>query len=370
MAVKYVSSAADGSGDGTTTATSGANGAWTFAQMLSATPAAGDEIRILADGTYSRSATGTIAYANGTAAANIVITGANASGTVDGTRPTIQASAGSITLLSVTGSHIRLEYLLLDGNSQTSTTGLVLGANYLRAIRCKAYRCTTRGLHVNSSASNSVLLRRCEAELCSGTGAIVLDSAAAIADFCEAYNNTTHGIAFSAAAKAVKCIASGNSGASSDGFNAGSVGYYAEGCVAYGNGRDGFNLDSNSGFGTYLANCLAYGNSGEGFGTDGIKSGAFLLNCAGGSNTSGNYNATNLPNVDNFQALTANPFTNAASGDFSLNNTAGGGAALRGAGFPGAMPRGTTTGYADIGALQHQDSGGGGSGGRGSIIGA
>jgi hypothetical protein len=55
--------------------------------------------------------------------------------------------------------------------------------------------------------------------------------------------------------------------------------------------------------------------------------------------------------------LTADPFTNSGSGGFSLNNTSGGGALVRAAGFPGAYPGATTTGYLDGGAVQHQDSG-------------
>ena len=58
--------------------------------------------------------------------------------------------------------------------------------------------------------------------------------------------------------------------------------------------------------------------------------------------------------------LTGDPFTNAAGGDFSLNNTAGAGAACRNAGFPGAMIDGTNEGFADIGALRHEDPAGGG----------
>jgi hypothetical protein len=48
--------------------------------------------------------------------------------------------------------------------------------------------------------------------------------------------------------------------------------------------------------------------------------------------------------------LTVSPFNNPSGGDFTLNNTAGGGAALKAAGFPGLTPAGT--GYLDIGALQ------------------
>lgn len=367
MATKYVRHDADGSGDGTTTASTGATGAWTFAQMLAATPAAGDEIRIMATGTYSRSAAGSINYANGTAAANIKITGANASGTVDGTRPTIQASAGGITLLQINSSHIYLDYLIVDGNSQASVHGIDLAANYTRCRRSKAMGTTLTGLRLN--AANNCYAEQIEVTGCSGLAGIELAGAGSRARFCYSHDNTIHGFRSNGASGSFEfCISESNSGAGTDGFNNNSVGYGATNCIAYNNGRDGFNLDGNAGFGTYLTNCIAYGNASEGFGSDGVKSGAFLLNCAGGNNTSGNYNGTNLVNVESLQALTGDPFTNAAAGDFSLNNTASAGAACRAAGFPGAYPAGLTTGYLDIGAAQHQDAGGGG-GSRGRIIG-
>lgn len=59
--------------------------------------------------------------------------------------------------------------------------------------------------------------------------------------------------------------------------------------------------------------------------------------------------------------LTADPFTNATGNDFSLNATAGGGAAVKGAGFPGVLPNGGGTGHIDGGALQTAGGGGGGS---------
>jgi hypothetical protein len=55
--------------------------------------------------------------------------------------------------------------------------------------------------------------------------------------------------------------------------------------------------------------------------------------------------------------LTTNPlFGNAASGDFSLSSSS----PAKAAGFPGAFPGGTSTGYTDIGAVQRQESGAGG----------
>lgn len=56
--------------------------------------------------------------------------------------------------------------------------------------------------------------------------------------------------------------------------------------------------------------------------------------------------------------LTADPYTNRVAHDFSLNSTAGGGAACRGLGFPitvGVI--GTRNNYISVGAYQPQDSG-------------
>ena len=59
--------------------------------------------------------------------------------------------------------------------------------------------------------------------------------------------------------------------------------------------------------------------------------------------------------------LSGDPYTNQGI-DYSLNNTAGAGAACRAAGFPGARTDGNNTGYGDVGAPQHQDAGGTGGG--------
>ncbi len=61
--------------------------------------------------------------------------------------------------------------------------------------------------------------------------------------------------------------------------------------------------------------------------------------------------------VENKISLTADPYTDAANDDYSLNNTAGGGADVRAAGSFGA---GEVANFVDIGAMQHEDSGGGG----------
>lgn len=75
-----------------------------------------------------------------------------------------------------------------------------------------------------------------------------------------------------------------------------------------------------------------------------------------------NFFYNNTTNVEKFSMgaqdvqLSASPYVNSAGNDWSLNTTAGGGAAVRAAGFPGAFRGLSTTGYRDGGAVQHQDS--------------
>ncbi len=76
------------------------------------------------------------------------------------------------------------------------------------------------------------------------------------------------------------------------------------------------------------------------------------------TNTSGALNNITAGAQD--VTLTGSPYTNAGSGDFSLNNTAGAGAAVRAHAFPGTFSGISTTGYLDGGPTQHADPAAGG----------
>tara|TARA_R100000353_G_C6510456_1_gene196502 strand:+ start:364 stop:1794 length:1431 start_codon:yes stop_codon:yes gene_type:complete len=89
------------------------------------------------------------------------------------------------------------------------------------------------------------------------------------------------------------------------------------------------------------------------------------LNIPGSYHKNGFYN--NTANYQNWSGrsgdviLTADPFTDASAGDYSLNTTAGGGAACRGAINPFEFtPIVSPVGYGDIGALQSDPTGAGG----------
>jgi hypothetical protein len=83
-----------------------------------------------------------------------------------------------------------------------------------------------------------------------------------------------------------------------------------------------------------------------------------MYNNANWNNTSGANRYTTTSEHGKID-LTADPYTNAASNDFTLNNNAGGGVLLRSAGFPGSMQSGNT-GFLDVGAFQVAAGGGGG----------
>lgn len=111
-----------------------------------------------------------------------------------------------------------------------------------------------------------------------------------------------------------------------------------------------------------LVNNIIYGNGGFGLnilsGT--LQNGPGMNQTNGyGANTSGATSGGVSTGVGSV-AFTSTPFTNAAIADYSLNNTAGGGALAQNAGFPGLIGGSGSTGFPALGAIQNKSSAGGG----------
>lgn len=258
---------------------------------------------------------------------------------VDANRPTLKASTTLTNIIDNVNGFSRKNWyrqLIVDGNS-TTTTGLLSQADQQYTDKVKVANCTT--------GFSQTFYTRCEAVNCptmgfsGGTAQLCKASGCGKgfhqvnSTFCLSYSNTT-------------------------GFADNGFGYELQHCVAYGNSAVGFEAQTDDRIGSGGNSniyCISYGNGTYGFTTGENRT---FINCAYGNNTSGNISGT----AREFGSitLTADPFTNAAGGDFSLNNTAGGGALLRGLGF--VFPGELTTSYLDIGAAQHQDAGGGGGG--------
>lgn len=263
-----------------------------------------------------------------------------------GTPPLLQASGiSTFVIFTATGAVGALcRNVGFDGASLTSSKGV--------AIRGIIEKCSFVNM-TNTAASISIGAGyNCVASGCTGNA-----FSNGSWHGCVSHGNSGRGFVNTSAGFFTNCISYGNTGANGIGFETSGEGTCYVNCVAYGNAAAGFR---NATDGTVFTNCISEDNTAEGF----LNTGANMSNlnlCAAFSNSTDFSLGTDLFTT-NENAITgsASFFTNAAGSDFSLNNNSPGGADLRAAGFPGAFPDGNTTGYVDIGAAQHQDTGGGG----------
>lgn len=255
---------------------------------------------------------------------------------IGGTRPIVQASsslnpASTCYLIQGNGTFNEEQLFVAleaDGNSEPNTVGIKGdSANYVACFLCTSRNNASYGF-------DTIKTTACYSADNGGHGFNGMFPA-----FCYSYSN--NGLGFNGGSAVVAfCISHGDV----DGF----AGYHSVyvNCVAYGNSDDGFWQLRNNQF----INCVAVNCTGHGYDT---ADNTVLVNCADYNNTAGRTSGTPLADISPIN-LTGDPFTNAASGDFSLNNTAGAGAALRAAGIQVAEQ----TGYQDVGAVQHQSTGG------------
>ncbi len=286
----------------------------------------------------------------------------------DGGRATIQFSTNA----SITG---------FDGTNSGgwSISNLVIDCNSLatsRAIQSNAYgvyrnllvkNCTNNGINVGQTPSRII-----DSELTANSGtAAIASGAGAIVERCYVHDNTTIGIVMAGGGSATLwSVVANNSGATSDGINvtASGLNTIANNTI-YNNGRDGIFFANNvslGGNGSVRNNLLIsngrYGLNGylsAGWGKFPQWDGnAYFGNGTAARNNSDDTGTTNPINADNPYSntldvtLSSTPFTNTATHDFTLNSTAGGGAAAKGTGTPGALPGLSQTGSMSFGALQ------------------
>jgi hypothetical protein len=220
------------------------------------------------------------------------------------------------------------------------------------AIRCfvsgTLYKCIAKNASVGAGVGFvSGGYYFCTADTCA-TGFNSIKAIFSVAKSC-----TTGFLAFSLLSK---CIAT----SCTTGFNNSSTTGFADTCVAY-NGTTGFLGSSNS---AVFYRCLAHTNT-TGYSVTSI--GSFGWQNVTYNNGTALSVAGSVPSAFySMISCSADPCTSVAGGDFSINNTAGGGALLRGLvqAFPVII---STSAYLDAGAVQHQDSGGGGGGSGGSF---
>lgn len=257
-------------------------------------------------------------------------------GNSDANRPTNKASGiASVNMLTPSGP-IVLRNIILDGNSLTGMQGFRGAGASTILFRCDALN------FKNSGFFNCGTLYECFANNCVTAAAFLTCT---LAKWCAAIGSTS--VPGFSGVNCDSCVASGGG----TGFTAATSNQYIN-CTSFGNSSEGFKFQTDN---VSAVNCISYGNTGVGFNAN-ASTIPTVETCAAGSNST-NFDSA-LYVINNEITLTANPFANSGAtitvltdvwAAFALNSTAGGGASCRAAGL---------LAYEDLGAVQHQDSGG------------
>ena len=325
------------------------------------------------EGTYSTTATNTITCDGGAAGLEIAFIGYPSGGSrtdvniIEGDMPIFTSATNSVIIFSLNAA-TRLRFRNIKVTHTAATRGDGWRPVTSAPIGITFENCVTDGCAYGwgqSSAFGRTLWNRCIARNGTTGG---FRSCASDSTFmhCIAYDNAGPGFSIPAnvaGGSFFRCISYGNTGASGHGFQnlnttQDSAGLCVfEGNVAYDNAQNGFHFAFTTGStqNIILLNNISYGNTyGYACATAGVMDGSWphVYNNAYGSNSSGN--TLNFRAGEGAITLTADPFTNAAGADFSLNSTAGGGILLRQLGYPTeiGVKGSATPHYPDVGAAE------------------
>ena len=280
----------------------------------------------------------------------------------DGGQVTVTASTGGFTMLFMQpGCPCFFRNFIFDGNHKTTMTGASLLGTFTIVENLTIKNCDQGGITFNNQHNIAVNVL---VTGCSGNPAFLMESGNGpnYAIDCQAIANASVGFQGNSWV-GIRCLSANNTGANGDGFRFGANigGIFLDSCLAYANGRDGYRWVDPE---TWIVcrNCIGYGNAGFQFNSAGAAlvfgSLTFDYNFYGGGGA-GNLNGLTAGPHDH--TLSADPTTAGVSNNFALNNTAGGGAVVRGNAFPGTLQLGGT-GSAAGGPLQPSAGGGGGGG--------
>jgi hypothetical protein len=278
----------------------------------------------------------------------------------NGTKPVIVASgiaSGGIMVNSGSAVLPIFENIDFDGANGTNLNCMA-SQNY--CIRCKFRRWTATCMNTGGFGSVAILC-----EFTGNSGSFCFGNWVPSAFYCSFHHNTCPGLVGAGGYTVVGCQFYRNTGATTDGMQASAAGggIIADCDFAF-NGRHGLSLTATGNM-IALSNLLVYGNGGWGINTAVDVRRVVGERIAFGSNASGNYNSAQF-DIPSIVTLTADPFIDSVNDNYTLNAAVGGGALARS--ILRITPDGLTSSYPDIGAYQHQDSGGGGSAAQRSFV--
>jgi hypothetical protein len=352
---RYVDAAAAGGGDGTTAATSGANGAWTLAEATAAA-VAGQRVNIKG-GTYANGATSVSLNAAGTTTQPVWWRGYSATiGDLDNdpvtAKPLLTFTTGA---LSLTGSHQIVSNLNVNG-ARTTGQFAITGTN------CKVDRCRAENTNaiagaaaVTIAAVNAHVTRCWFKATSSATRVVGLTAANVQLQGCTVQGGIA-GVDSSTTVYMFQCTIRGCSGPGYQAITTGSIAVIDQ-CTFRGCGGDGVRFDVLPTTYCVVRNCLfasvgGYGiRNNTGTATNVVsRLGNYFYAC-----TSGPENGFgDSPSLSQTVEPSTDPHT--SSTDLTLVT----GSSALAAAQPGAFEGESYTSYLDAGAVQKASAGGGG----------
>lgn len=307
-------------------------------------------------GTYSRTTTWVIDTS--AASGNLMIIGYNATHNDGGTKPLITTATNTNKLIQVGSSKYTFKNMSFSNTAGTRADGVWFALTNQEGVI--SINCIWDGFAVAINGDNgagsagSVHLFNTEVKNGTSDGIRAFFMSGVFAGSW-IHNNTGHGVVQENSSNSSTTVdhsaisANGGSGIVTVGGAASIFPTTVTNSAIVANTADGILATTPPVL--RIFNSVIYGNGGFGIHatTDATTNNVLLYfyNAFGGPNVSGNYSST-LPAGIGDITLTANPFV--SSSNFALNSTAGGGAALKQAGFPGVSIMGT--GYLDVGPLQ------------------
>lgn len=273
----------------------------------------------------------------------------------DGGRATITTATNSVTLIGADNLKASFTNILFSTTAGTPAVGITQSGSDFPSVMFTNCKFTGFTQALNCSARTLTMIDVEVTACTSSTGAIVINSNQIAAHFAGCYMHANTGPAVTMTASGggyngtllftftvLYANGTGVSGQSAVNSNDSSAAWVFVNSALVSNTGDGVSIGASSGANycpVALVSCVIENNGGYGVNvgtaaTAGSNSWGNITNGASNAyrnNTSGDRN--NFPVLPGDVTLTAEPFNNISSGDFTLNSTAGGGAACKSAGF-------------------------------------
>lgn len=289
-------------------------------------------------------------------------------------RPVIATNTAGLNAFTFSGFGWEVRNLTVGAGTQNPSVGFyfsTVNSAFSGIQNCAVTAYSAHGIYVSS---NYVGIQLCEISGgVAATQGIYLGGTNLTAIACYIHDGAGIGINNPNSGVVIGNIVANMSGAANDGIATNSGGQILYNTI-YNSGRHGIGITNLLAGIMFLKGNILSKNGGYGItnlaGTGAparreYDGNAYYNNTSGARN---NLDDTTVNPVNNVGTYTNvldvllgspnDPLTNAAGGDFTLNNTVGRGALLRGTGPLNAWPGLTQVGYHDFGAIQHQDAGG------------